>query len=169
MQNKSNEIQGKSISQSSGKESTRDDFVLKLGIFVLQLATLWGLFVEAPYKNLGVKEWIIFCAGGFLAAWAFIEMNLKSRFHFLPATRDGAFLLKRGPYRWLRHPMYAGIGYMGSSVVLARWDWIGLSCWIAYLAVMEVKMRIEEADLRLTFADYQQYQNSTAKWIPGLY
>lgn len=140
-----------------------------IGIFILQIITLIGLFTGAPYQSLGVKEWIIFSAGGLLAGWAFLEMNIKSRFHFLPAAREGASLLKQGPYRWFRHPMYAGIGYMGLSIALARWDGIGLGCWLGYLGVMEVKMRIEETDLRAKFEDYDSYRKVSYRWIPGIY
>lgn len=140
-----------------------------VGIFILQIMVLSGLFLGASYRNFGVKEWTLFIFGGILAGWAFLEMNINSRFHFLPTARQGASLLRHGPYRWFRHPMYTGIGYMGFSVALARCDWIRCSCLVAYLVVMEVKMRIEEADLREKFEDYPQFQRKTSRWIPGVY
>ena len=142
---------------------------MQILIFTCQLMFLGVLFGRAPYGEIGIFEWVFFALGGGLACWAFISMNLQSRFHFLPRSRLGANLLRSGPYRWWRHPMYAGVGLMGLVVALERWDGWALGGIVGYVFVIEWKMRIEEADLSKKFPDYSSYILKTCRWIPKIY
>ena len=142
---------------------------MQIFVFTCQLICLAVLFGRAPYAEIGVFGWALFSLGGSLAGWAFVVMNLQSRFHFLPRSRQGSSLLRTGPYRWWRHPMYAGVGFMGGVVALARWDGWAIGAVIGYVVVIEWKMRIEEAELSKKFPDYSGYMQKAARWIPKVY
>lgn len=59
-----------------------------------------------------------------------------------------------GPYRWLRHPLYAGSAIMGIGFVVAAASPLVAGIVLAYLAVMiAAAVRLEEATLRADFGD----------------
>jgi protein-S-isoprenylcysteine O-methyltransferase Ste14 len=76
-------------------------------------------------------------------------------------------LIRTGPYRWVRNPIYTGmlLGFIGSA--LARGQWSGvLAVAIAFAAIWH-KVRIEERVLHETFgAQYDAYRNEVASLIP---
>ncbi|MGE0813617.1 MAG: isoprenylcysteine carboxylmethyltransferase family protein [Vicinamibacterales bacterium] len=64
-----------------------------------------------------------------------------------------------GPYRYLRHPLYAGSSLVGLGIALAAWHpWLGLAI-VAYLGTtLPAAIRAEESHLRDKFgAAYDQY------------
>jgi len=79
------------------------------------------------------------------------------------------YLVRTGPYRVLRHPLYTGmIGmFLGTAIVWGEWHaLVGLAlCCIAYAR----KIVLEERQLREEFGDaYKQYRRSTWAVIPGV-
>ncbi|MGA2538437.1 MAG: isoprenylcysteine carboxylmethyltransferase family protein [Terracidiphilus sp.] len=79
-------------------------------------------------------------------------------------------LIRSGPYKLLRHPIYTGIlaMYVGTAVVSGSWlALLGLA--MAFFAYAR-KLRMEEANLRIAFpADYEGYVRETWALFPGLY
>jgi protein-S-isoprenylcysteine O-methyltransferase Ste14 len=101
-----------------------------------------------------------------LMVWSRITFGLRS-FHPAANTTKGA-LITHGPYKWLRHPIYA-------SVIYFTW-----ACFIGYpllttffAAVMItsglfVRMILEERDLKNTYPEYESYSQRTKRIIPFL-
>ena len=85
-------------------------------------------------------------------------------------VKVGHTLITSGPYRWVRHPIYAGMGAALVGTALASgapYGFIGLAL---ILFGFLVRVRQEEALMRETFpADYAEYSRHTARLIPGLY
>jgi len=77
-------------------------------------------------------------------------------------------LIRGGPYRYVRHPIYTGIlaGFVGSA--LARDEWRGvLSIAIAYLALWR-KLRLEERWMIEQFGDaYRRFREEVPALIPN--
>ena len=79
-------------------------------------------------------------------------------------------LIRSGPYKRLRHPIYTGLltMYAGTAVVTGT----GLA--IGGLAMAAVaywrKIRLEEANLNVAFgAEYEAYRRETWALVPGLF
>lgn len=66
-----------------------------------------------------------------------------------------------GPYRWFRHPLYAGSSVMGAGLAIASGSLAVAALIAVYLVVaLTVAARTEEAFLRRTFGDrYDRYQD----------
>jgi protein-S-isoprenylcysteine O-methyltransferase Ste14 len=66
---------------------------------------------------------------------------------------------KSGPYRWMRHPLYAGSSLMGAGLALAVRSWPAALIIATYLAVtFTAAIRREEALLRTRFGtEYDDY------------
>jgi protein-S-isoprenylcysteine O-methyltransferase Ste14 len=79
-------------------------------------------------------------------------------------------LVRNGPYRLLRHPIYTALlgMYAGVAIVWGEMhSLIGLA--LAVLAYLR-KVRLEEANLALAFgAEYSDYRRETWALFPGVY
>jgi protein-S-isoprenylcysteine O-methyltransferase Ste14 len=84
---------------------------------------------------------------------------LGKSFAVLPASRQ---TVRRGPYRWIRHPAYAGEMLMIiACAVSAPWP---AAVWIAPLALLLLVIRILAEERTLSAdADYQAYRGET-RW-----
>jgi protein-S-isoprenylcysteine O-methyltransferase Ste14 len=79
-------------------------------------------------------------------------------------------LIRTGPYRWVRHPIYTGLllGLLGTAVAAGQWR----SCLgVGMIAVALLrKIAIEERFLRDAFPDeYDRYRREVAALIPFVY
>ena len=72
---------------------------------------------------------------------------------------------RSGPYRWTRHPLYAGSALLAIGVVIASRSAIVALVAALYIGVtIPAAIRAEEAFLRRTFGDtYVRYQRSDAE------
>ena len=79
-------------------------------------------------------------------------------------------LIRTGPYKRLRHPIYTGIltMYVGTAVVTGTWlALVGLA--MAAFAYWR-KIRLEEANLRIAFGpQYDAYCRESWALVPGLF
>ncbi len=106
-------------------------------------------------------------AGGVVVLSA--TWTLRDNLTPFPRPTAGATLVEKGPFRWVRHPIYAGI-------VLAAVGWAAVCGSIVTLALAAVlmllfdaKSRREEAWLVDRFPGYPGYQERTSRFIPRLY
>jgi protein-S-isoprenylcysteine O-methyltransferase Ste14 len=77
-------------------------------------------------------------------------------------------LIRTGPYRYVRHPIYSGIllALLGSAIALDRWR--ALLGFALMFAGLWLKARHEEERLRQVLPDYDAYARATAALIPFL-
>ena len=96
----------------------------------------------------------------------FTVLHLGRSFSIAPQARK---LVIRGPYRIVRHPLYAAeeIAIIG---VLFQYAWYAaLSFLILHVALQICRMDYEESLLRAVFPDYENYAKRTARLIPGIW
>lgn len=76
-------------------------------------------------------------------------------------------LIRAGPYRWVRHPIYTGIlfGFLGSAI--ARGEWRGLLAFAIVAIALWRKLRMEERWLTQLFGEsYVAYRRETWALLP---
>jgi protein-S-isoprenylcysteine O-methyltransferase Ste14 len=78
-------------------------------------------------------------------------------------------LIRTGPYRWVRHPIYTGLilAILGTLIALDRWRGVVALplLWIAFA----IKYLKEERAMRQTFgAQYTEYRQTTGAIFPSL-
>ncbi len=81
------------------------------------------------------------------------------RFWAAGHLEKGREVTSSGPYRWTRHPLYAGSAIIGIGLIVACASWIVALIVAAYLAVtLLAAVRTEERELRAKFGDaYDAY------------
>jgi protein-S-isoprenylcysteine O-methyltransferase Ste14 len=125
------------------------------------LGTRW---VE-PSDTLEVIGIVLVAAGLLFSVWA--RIALGGNWSGTVTLKEGHALVRSGPYRLLRHPIYTGllVALAGSAIALGQWRG-----WLAVLiaaAALWRKLRIEERWLLESFgAEYAAYHASTWALIP---
>lgn len=78
-------------------------------------------------------------------------------------------LVRGGPYRYVRHPIYSGllVALLGSAVGLDHWR--ALFGFALIFASLWIKSRHEEHHLRQVLPGYDAYARETAALIPFLF
>ena len=79
-------------------------------------------------------------------------------------------LVRSGPYRILRHPIYTALLslYLGTAIVSGELH--ALIGWVLALLAYLRKIRLEEANLLKAFgAEYRDYRGGTWALLPGLF
>jgi methyltransferase len=86
---------------------------------------------------------VIFVVGKGLKYWAI--RTLGPRWTFRVLVPPGAPRLMGGPYRWLRHPNYAGvIGELAGVALMARAPMTGVASLVGFGSLMLLRIRVEE-------------------------
>jgi protein-S-isoprenylcysteine O-methyltransferase Ste14 len=108
-------------------------------------------------------------AGAALALWCILTFAFVGK--GTPAPFDPPRrLVVRGPYRFVRNPMYvgAGLALFGAALVYRSWALAGYGA-LFLLAMNGFVLLYEEPTLRRAFGeDYQAYCGRVRRWWPGL-
>lgn len=99
------------------------------------------------------------------AVWA--RIVLGSNWSGTVAVKENHVLITRGPYAWVRHPIYSGflLALLGTALVLEKFQWL-LATGLALPATW-LKLRAEETFMRETFGEqYASYQQRVKALIP---
>ena len=100
---------------------------------------------------------------GLWAAW-----HLGSGLTPLPLPNGAVDLVVRGPYRWVRHPIYTAVIIGMAGIALRSRTPIVIGLAGALAVFLALKARWEETHLRSAFPGYQEYQSRTGRLLPGL-
>lgn len=124
-----------------------------------------GVLAE-PWRLLGVLPLATGFAGMLGCLFDFAWHGLGT-----PAPFDAPRkFVTRGPYRWVRNPMYlfAWLFLWGEAILLARWSWAIATYLFALAGIVHgFVLAYEEPVLRAKFGDeYRQYYARVNRWLP---
>jgi protein-S-isoprenylcysteine O-methyltransferase Ste14 len=107
---------------------------------------------------------VLLCCGMAWAVWSVrcLDRNLS----VLAQARD---VVARGPYRWVRHPLYVGemVSSLGLAIAVNSYWAIGL--WFAMCLLQIYRAVREEQVLLRVLPAYRGYQSRTAALLPGVF
>lgn len=146
---------------------------------VIVAAAVACLGIDLTVFILGVPELLppgALFVGVILAALGFAlrywSMRTLGRFYTNPVTiRNDHELVRSGPYRWIRHPVYTGglLVLMAFPLILGSVLSLALTLLLC-LSVYIERIGIEEAALTARFGDaYAEYSERTYRLLPGLF
>jgi protein-S-isoprenylcysteine O-methyltransferase Ste14 len=145
----------------------------------------WGLFVVAcllmingrqlPYPlnlriipNAAPIEWTatLLCIAGLLVAlWA--RVMLGRNWSGMVTLKEGHELVERGPYRFVRHPIYTGMLTMFFATALVQRHLAGFVGVLLMFASFWIKLGLEENLMLQQFPGrYAGYRQRTKRLIP---
>jgi protein-S-isoprenylcysteine O-methyltransferase Ste14 len=148
--------------------------IVGLAIYLSIAAAL--AIARVPDLRLYANSWwtlglgvAIVVAGAVLRDWAILSLGRYFRREV--TIEPGQRIVRRGPYRVLRHPSYTGIFLILGGFGLAFGSWVSAAV-ASLIAVVGMLPRIwvEERALAQAFdADYTDYANSTARLLPHVW
>jgi protein-S-isoprenylcysteine O-methyltransferase Ste14 len=133
-------------------------------LFLLRLKVLKGQTAHDPWlEGIGLA---LFVLGLGLAVWA--RIYIGTNWGTPMSRKDDPDLVKTGPYRTIRHPIYTGIilGMIGTAIAVSVYWLIAVVLvggYFIYSAVNEERYMAE-----LFPAAYPEYKRSTKMLIPFL-
>ena len=112
---------------------------------------------------------VVMFLGLFLRHWSIIVLGRY--FRTTIELEKGQKVIQKGPYKYVRHPSYAGIVLFFVGYGLLSKNWLSLLAAVCLPTVSLVyRIRIEEIALAEGFgAEYAVYQGKTKKLIPGIW
>jgi len=142
----------------------------KLGIFLAGAGFFFSYLPrrhgESPHDALLVTAIVLAPVSVFLS---YLAINhLGKQWRIKAAVTDQHQLVTSGPYRFLRHPIYASMFGMLLSNAFVNAGWVSTLIAIALFIVgTEIRIRAEEGLLRSKFGDeFEAYRKSVAAYIP---
>jgi protein-S-isoprenylcysteine O-methyltransferase Ste14 len=125
-----------------------------------------------PASWTGTSFWSGVCVivlGFGLRIWS--VTTLGASFRTTVETHSDQLVVKRGPYRLVRHPSYSGLILMCFGFGLSTHNWLSLAfAVVPGLVALLYRIHIEEAVLVSTLgSDYEAYQSKTKRLIPWIW
>jgi protein-S-isoprenylcysteine O-methyltransferase Ste14 len=115
--------------------------------------TVWWIGLALTAVGMGISIWA--------------RLTLGSNWSGVVALKKGHELIRKGLYRWIRHPIYTGLllGFIGTAMIKGH-----LRGWIGFLIVWATfyfKARREERFLRQEFGDgFEEHARHTGMFLP---
>jgi hypothetical protein len=100
-------------------------------------------------------------------AWALWSLRCLGR--NLSVFAQARELVDRGPYRWIRHPLYAGEIVSCLGLAIAAGTPAAFAAWLALCALQGYRVLREEQVLLQALPSYRSYRSRTAALFPGLF
>ncbi len=136
--------------------------------FALPIAILVGLFLLISGNLFSVNPF-------FLVQVLAIAMMPWARRSFQPgqfnihAEPNEGKLISSGPYKFIRHPMYASTLVIIWSGILGHFSQINLIVGVIVTIVISIRMMVEEQYLIEIYPEYADYSQKTKMIVPFIF
>lgn len=127
--------------------------IAQVGVFTVYA---WALVVSADEPRL-VHSWALVVALAGLTLALSASRSLGSALSPSPEPVPGSPMVEWGPYRWMRHPIYAGIVVFLGGVAAAFAAWWAVAVDGVLAVLFTFKARHEEERLQSTHPGYAAY------------
>jgi protein-S-isoprenylcysteine O-methyltransferase Ste14 len=151
------------------------NIIILYQITSLSLYVVAGLDVGRYYWTGGVPPWLKWTAFGFvlvvyvLPYWAVLSNPFSSGVVRIQKER-GHYVVEKGPYRFIRHPMYLGTVLYGFSFPLFLESLLALIPGVIVIVLFVIRTSLEDKYLHENLAGYREYaQRVRARLIPGIW
>ena len=107
---------------------------------------------------------MLLLAGTVWAVWSlrFLGRNLS-------VIAQARGVADRGPYRWVRHPLYAGEIVSSLGLAVAAHSLAAAAVWLGFCGLQAYRAVREEQLLLTTLPGYRAYRRRTAALLPGIF
>ncbi len=100
-------------------------------------------------------------------AWALWSLRFLGRNVSVLAQARG--VAEKGPYRWVRHPLYSGEIVSSLGLAIAVNSYAALALWVALCGLQVYRALREEEVLLQALPAYRSYRSRTAALLPGVF
>ena len=104
-----------------------------------------------------------------LAGTAWAVWSLRSLGRNLSVIAQARDVADRGPYRWIRHPLYVGEIVSSLGLAIAAHSLAAIAVWLGICALQVYRAVREEQLLLAVLPGYGAYRIRTAALLPGIF
>jgi len=137
------------------------------GLLLLGLMQ-WPVWFHDPWSPVHILSWIflIACIYYVIAAVYFYFRHARPGKNFENSTQ----LVTKGIYKYVRHPMYASLLFLGWGMFLKEINPFSISIIAVISAALFLTCKVEEKEMLRKFGkEYQDYMKKTKRWLPFLF
>ena len=102
-----------------------------------------------------------------LGVWARVTFRRRS-FH-VAANPTAGGLVMTGPYRYIRHPIYAALCWFTGAAVAAHLSWKTGLCFAVMLGCTMLRIFCEERLVSVRYPEYRDYAARTWRMVPYVF
>lgn len=131
------------------------------------LLVLWNLktWFLNPFTLLQIISWLLLFGSLLLAIHGFYLLRMVGK--PVNSWENTSHLVKRGAYRYIRHPLYGSLLLFGAGVLLKDVSITSFSLYLALFAFFFATAKIEEAENTTHFgSEYIEYAKLTKMFVP---
>ena len=142
-------------------------FISRLLVF-LQFLFLCLLFMPIyliPVPYAWIFSFVSLSLALKLLLWTSVH-NKLGNFNIIPEIKDGCKLIRSGPYKFIRHPMYTSVVLIALGVLGYWFAFFKIGVILGLILVMVFKAKREEQFWCEHSAEYSRYQEKTKMFIP---
>ncbi len=137
------------------------------GSYLLMIGALLGLFLTHSVFSPHLMVITAQLAALGLIIWARISFGRRS-FHVTAKPTDGG-LVKSGPYRFIRHPIYTAVSLFAWAGALAHPTLVAGLLAILVLVASLIRLLAEEHLLVMRYTEYREYAANTKRMLPYVF
>jgi protein-S-isoprenylcysteine O-methyltransferase Ste14 len=139
---------------------------VSIGATIVLTVAVVSLLLRRSLFARGVIPIVLQAVAALLMLWARISFGRRS-FHAGANPTPGG-LVTTGPYRWVRHPIYAAILLFMWAGVAAHGSILSVLTGLVATAATTVRIVAEEELVVETYPEYSEYARRTKRIIPFL-
>jgi len=136
-------------------------------IFILFLLN-YRVWFKDPFSWNQVISWIILIGSIYPVVDGFLRLKREGKSE--DALENTTVLVKSGIYRYIRHPLYCSLLFLGTGIMFKDPGLWQIIAGIVNLVAVYLTARIEEKEMIPRFGDqYLDYMKETKMFIPFLF
>ena len=141
---------------------------ISLTLVIIQFACLFLIAWTGPILARQPLLFIIELLGVGLGVWAIVAMRFFN-FNITPDVKVDGYLVERGPYAFIRHPMYTSLVLICLALVADTFSWVRASVFLVLIIDLVIKLRYEEGLLSAHYPQYADYMTRSKRLLPYIW
>jgi protein-S-isoprenylcysteine O-methyltransferase Ste14 len=149
--------------------------IINHGWKLVRLAAVVAAFITPPVAEGAPRDALFLFSLALMIGGALLRQHclkmLGDHFTYDVRVSEKSQIIKRGIYKWVRHPSYTGGMLFNLGLGLALTNWNSVVFIVAGMAVMYVyRVHVEEqALLQIHRGSYREYMQHTKRFVPFLF